>query len=395
MTQQDRHPKAIDSLRSTITVFCFLASGLAGCIPITTNSVTGPEERQERSVRPSGPPEVSLLPHPDHLGWTVVATQFHEREIDITRTVEERRIHYFLNPLAVPVGMIGCAAGGWALALSLFAPHVLSTDLLTMTQEACMRAIMLDRSAPTLARTRKVESKEFQKDKRPLPDASLTLAWTSDKRIAVHYATDIEGRAIVRLSHLVTAIQHKHGAIATLPSSGDVALSVSYENQPLAQWRPVIPAGASEAALHNAPIMTPAERWPLELIATLDIEGTSTDRRLLETRLTRALLAQGIRVVAQADTLATLRRELERSLNGSVADTGGGGPGHWLGPTLVIAAHLHRDSARADVSIKVVNIRTSEVLARIEVPAGPNDIALALDVALSQTEDALRTRAPR
>ena len=394
MAQKRPHPKSCDCLRSTLAVFCVLAAGLAGCIPITTSSVTGPEERLERAVRPSGAPDVALLPHPDQVGWTVVVTQVHERELAITRTVEERRTHYFLNPLVAPVGLIGCAAGGWALALSLLAPHLLSADLPTLTQNACLQAIMVDRSAPKLTRTRQVAHTAFTNENRPLPGVSLTLAWTGDQPITVHYTTDTEGRAIVRLSHLGTALQHTHGAFAALPS-GAVALSVSYEGQSLAHWRPAIPAGAIEAAHRNAPVMAPAERWPVEPIATLEIEAHAPEQRLLEARLTRVLLAQGIRVVAPADTLATLQRELERSLNGSVEDTGAVGPGHWLGPTLVIVAHLHQDAARADVSVKVVNLRTREVVARIEVPAGPHDLAVALDVAVSQIADALRTRAPR
>jgi hypothetical protein len=372
-----------------------LAAGLAGCIPITTSSVTGPEERLERAVRPSGAPDVALLPHPDQLGWTVVVTQVHEHELAITRTVEERRTHYFLNPLVAPVGLIGCAAGGWALALSLLAPHLLSADLPTLTQNACMQAIMVDRSATKLTRTRQVEHTAFTKENRPLPGVSLTLTWTRDPRIAVHYTTDTEGRAIVRLSHLITVLQHTHGSFATALPPDAVDLTVSHEGHTLARWQPILPAGAIEAARHTAPGMAPAERWPVDLIATLEIDGHATERRMVDARLTRALLAQGIRVVAPADTLATLQRELERSLNGSVEETGAVGPGHWLGPTLVIVAHLYQDATRTDVSVKVVNLRTREVVARIEVPAGPHDLAVALDVAVSQTAEVLRARAPR
>lgn len=88
------------------------------CLKVTDRIISGPGIRQETGVTSHGTPEASLLPHPDHRGWTVRVIQPLMRRIDVVRSQQEEQHTYYLNPLTLPVGLFACPSSVWGWGLN-------------------------------------------------------------------------------------------------------------------------------------------------------------------------------------------------------------------------------------------------------------------------------------
>jgi len=264
-------------------------------------------------------------------------------------------------------------------------------ELLDVTTDGCLMAVMINQSEPKTGRTKTVVEQEEEVITKPWREGRVTLEWHGPKRLTVSYPLASDGRAIVRLHHLATIIRQAgwpRDETGTYP----IELVLWQGERRIAYW----PVEASLDALRLAsdrerPAMLPLERWPTPLIARVLAEDPSPDPHALQSRLIRALLEHGVSVVAPDDVEGMLQREIQNSLQGIVDDRSAVDPGHWLAPNILVVARLNRAMHQVDVVVDVLHIRTREVLAQLTVPAGPTEAAVAVDVALVRTAELFRS----
>lgn len=375
----------------------WIAISQTSCLRVTDRIIPGPSIRQETGVTSHGTPEASLLPHPDHRGWTVRVIQPLMRRIDVVRSQQEEQHAYYLNPLTLPVGLFACPSSVWGWGLSAIAT-IVSPDRqlerhqewLDLTWTSCLMALMIARTDRQLTAVETVVEHKLEPDSRPLREGRVTLSWRGEREVLVTYPIDADGRALIRLGHLATALRQDHIAFAAVPP-GRLELAAWHQDRLLNRWPLEVTAEQLEAAVRlEMPVMAPRGRWPRSLVFKLVMDPLPP--RLPDPRSTieRLLLQQGLPVVASEEQQVLVRREIERNLQAMVEDDHAAGPGHWRAATVLVLLAGHRDADRSGVTLSCLNVRTRELLARIVVTAGPDGLPGALDVAAMRFQDVLR-----
>ena len=379
----------------TISAVWLLVFGLMlGCLSVTDHTNQGPLVRTEHAVRDEGTPSALLLHHPDDLGWTVITRQPVVREIHEVRRTQGMRHIYYLNPLTLPAGVFACPASVWGWAWSLLTPLApLDTrrNLLEFTKESCLLLLMIARTKSEVFDEETRMDTLLEQDSRPFLDGTLTLTWKEQQTVTVPYPIGSDGRTVVRIQHLITALRH-HGPEMPLLSGARIHLVVSHGAEVLAQWPLVISPAMLSAAVHETdPSMAPAPRWPRPLV----IKTRFDDRQApVEDRLIRLLLAHRLPLAASDESQRHLRQELALNLSGILEDHLVPSPGHWTAPTVLLTVKTQQSHGRTDLSLQFLNIRTGELLAHIAVEAGPHALELAVDVAMAKVDELLRKVVP-
>lgn len=374
-----------------LLVFCLMP----GCLSVIDHKDQGPLVRTEHAVRDEGKPSALLLSHPDRLGWTVITRQPLVREIHEVRQTQGMRHTYYWNPLTLPAGVFACPASVWGWAWSLLTPLApLDTrrNLLEFTKESCLLLLMVARTKSEVFDEETSMDTLIEQDSRPFRDGSLTLEWQGEQTVTVHYPIGTDGRTVVRVSHLITALLHNGHGGPTL-SGARIHLVVSNGTTVLAQWALAISPAMLTAAVHETdhPSMAPTSRWPKPLV----IKPRFDDRHAqLEDRLIRTLLTHHLPLAASDESQRHLRQELELNLSGAIEDHLAPSPGHWTAPSVLLTVKTQQSDGSTDLSLQFLNIRTGELLAHILVQAGPHALELAIDVAIAKVDELLRKLGP-
>lgn len=367
------------------------------CLRVTDRIIPGTSVRQETGVTSHGTPHASLLPHPDHQGWTVRVIQPLMRQIDVLRSHQEEQHTYYLNPLTLPVGLFACPSSVWGWGLNALAT-ILSPnrqlerhqEWLELTWTGCLMAIMIARSDQQLTAVDRVVEHKLEPDSRPLTEGRVTLSWRGEREVLVTYPIDAEGRALIRLGHLATALRQDHIAIAAVPR-GRIELVAWHQDRLLHRWPLEITVEQLEAAVRlEVPVMAPRSRWPHSLVFKLAMDPLPPVLSDPRSTIQRLLLQQGLAVVASDEEQVLVRREIERNLQAIVEDDHAAGPGHWRAATVLLALSGHREATRSSITLSCFNVRTRELLARVYATAGPDGLSGALDVAAMRLQDLLR-----
>ncbi len=371
-----------------------LALLLTGCVSIPMQASPGTEERRAGAAQPSGPPVATVATHPDHEGWTVTVRQSVRRPVEVIRMVRTSYRDVYLNPLTVPIGFIGCTGGLSGLALTTilapFAPTEKWQRLIDRTVDSCLMTLMINKSEAKQEHHRIVLERHDETESRPVIEGQVTLEWHGPRHLAVSYPLDADGRAIIRLHHLVTAIRQAGWPLDQAASS-PIELVLWQADRRIVHWPVQVSPEALRATIrHERHPLAPPTRWPVPLVAHVLVEAPADGRRSLEARCIRTLLAQGVSVVAPEADHAALLHEIQTSLQGLVDDQAAVGPGHWLAPNVAVIVRVDRESQAISVTIDILNVRTREVLAALTVPAGPTEESVAMDVAFMETAEVIR-----
>lgn len=365
-----------------------ILSCLSGCIEITERTLPGAVTRSEETAVQNEAAHVSVRSHPDHQGWTIHAVQPTIHHLRVLREAESTRVRYHLNPLALPAGLFACPTSAWGWAFSVLAPlspvqH--RKALLDYTITSCLMALMVVKSEPTIhTDTSLVEQREEHKDG-PFLGGRAMLAWHGDEMIAVSYPIE-EGKAVIRLRHLVTALRQAQIPEASW-DNGQVDITVRHHDALVRQW-PV--KTRLSASVLRGPMVIRPDRWPTSPVFTVKIEqGTAIPQADIEDRLRHALLRMGLTAIGSQSMTSLLRRELVEGLSGLVDDQTAPSPGHWLAPNVLVTMAATRNDRATSVSLTLTKIQNREVLGMIHVPAGPDDLSLAIDVAVAGLESML------
>lgn len=386
-------------------VFHFLSSLLLGwiaisqmsCLRVTDRIIPGPSVRQATGVTSHGTPEASLLPYPDQQGWTVSMIQPLMRQVDMVRTHQEEQHTYYLNPLTLPAGLFACPSSVWGLGLSALAALVSPTrqlerhqEWLDLTWSSCLMALMIARSDRQLTAVDRVVEHKLEPDSRPLTEGRVTVSLRGEREVLVTYPIDANGRTLIRLGHLATALRQDHIAFAAV-SHGRIELAAWHRDRLLQRWPLEITAEQLEAAVRlEVPVMAPRRRWPHSLVFKIAMDPLPPILPDPRSMIERLLLQQGLPVVASEEQQVLVRREIERNLQAMVEDDHAAGPGHWRAATVLLVLTGQRDTNRSSITLSCFNIRTRELLTRIDVTAAPDGLPSALDVAAMRLQDVLR-----
>lgn len=384
------------SRNTCLTIVSVLLLG-SGCVPVTDRIIPGHLVSQERATHESGDPEVSVQPHPDNQGWTVTVAQPMVREIQVTRRIQIERHWYYWNPLTLPVGLFACPSTAWAWALSLLMPYESAQtrrQLVDDTVEVCLLALMIARSKPErTAETITTERRE-EPDALPVREGQVTLEWNGPEPVAVAYPLGPDGRAIVRMSHLGASLQKAGYALDSLPET-NVTLSIWQKGKRLLKTRlDLTPTAIRTALRHHLPVIAVPARWPRPLVARIRLQETPPRTLRIEEHLNRLALSHGILVFTSEEAQPLLRHELQQGLSAMTDDRYAPSPGHWLAPTVLLTVRTEESARHSMIALHCHHIHTGELLAHIEVSAGPEGLGLAVDVALAKLDEALKRVVP-
>lgn len=367
------------------------------CLTVTDRTIPGPSAQREISVTSHDAPEAKLLPHPDYQGWTIRLTQPLLRHVTIVRSERKEQHSYYPNPLAIPAGMFACPSSVWGWFWSVVAtipnpkPQLEQRKaLVDFTFTSCLMALSIVRTDRTITDAETVVEHKLEQDSRPLTEGRVTLSWHGTREVSVPYPVQADGRAIVRLSHLATAVR-QHGLSLTTIPRGRIELVAWHRDQVLHQWLVDATADQLEAAIRmEVPVMAPRNRWPRSLAFKIVIESIPTSLPDPLSILQGSLVQQGLTVVASEAQQPVVRRELEQNLNGIVEDDLAIGPGHWRAATVLVLLNGYQDANQSGVSLSCLNVQTRELLAQLDVTAGPEGLSSALDVLATRFQDLLR-----
>lgn len=389
------HKKSVAALFN-LFLDCLLVTQTS-CVTITDRTIPGPSLQRETNVTSQGTPEAQLVLHPDHQGWTVSLTQPLLRHLETVRTERQEQHAYYPNPLAIPAGMFACPSSAWgwfwnAVATIPDPKRQLEQRkaLVDFTFTSCLMALSIVRTDRKMTDVETVVEHKLEPDSRPLTDGRVTLSWQGTRDVTVPYPVNADGRAIVRLSHLATAVRQQGVPMMTIPR-GRLELVAWHRDQLLRRWTIEVTADQLEAAVQlETPVMAPRSRWPRSLAFKIANESLPTNLHDPLKAVQALLVQQGLTVVASDAQQTLVRQELTQNLSGLVEDDLAIGPGHWRAATVLVLLSGFQGADRSGVSLSCLNIQTRELLARIDVTAGPEGMAGALDVLTARFQDVLR-----
>lgn len=367
------------------------------CVTVTDRILPLTSVRQDVRSAVSGAPQAALLMHPDHQGWTIALTQPLIRHVEIVRSERKEQHFYYPNPLAIPAGMFACPSSAWGWFWNAVAtipdpkPQLEQRKaLVDFTFTSCLMMLSIVRTDRTVSDVETVIEQKSEPDSRPLTEGRVTLSWHGPVDISVPYPVQSDGQAIVRLSHLATAVR-QHGVPMTTIPRGRLELVAWHRDQVLRRWTVEVTAEQLEAAVQlETPVMAPRSRWPRSLAFKIANESLPTNLPDPLKAVQALLVQQGLTVVASDAQQTLVRQELAQNLSGLVEDDLAIGPGHWRAATVLVLLSGSNGTDRSGVSVSCLNIQTRELLARIDVTAGPEGLSGALDVLASRFQDVLR-----
>lgn len=379
---------------------CLLIITATSCVKVTDRIIPDTSIRYDQGVSFDGPPRATLNAHPDHQGWTVTVTQPLKRHVELVQSQREEHHYYYLNPLALPAGAFACPSSIWGwfwsgLATMLNPQHQLETQqtMLDFTWNSCLMALMIVRTKPEIVDIDSIEEDRNEPDLRPATDGRVTVSWQTSPRDPLLSYPLHEGRALVRLAHIATALRHQNMS----PSGrGTLQLSAWHQDRLVQRWPIEVTANALHAAnQEETPVMAPRSQWPQEPIFKIISENVPTIITDPESLFISLLVQHGLTAVASDAQQKVVRQELATNLDGMVEDTSAVGPGHWKAAnTLLLVTSTPRNGGWM-LSVSCINIRTREMLARLDVAAGPDDLQAALDVALMRFQSLILSLNPK
>lgn len=375
---------------------CLLVSQTS-CVTINDRTIPGPSLQRETNVTSQGTPEAQLVLHPDHQGWTVSLTQPLLRHVEIVRLERKEQHFYYPNPLAIPAGMFACPSSAWgwfwnAVATIPDPKRQLEQRkaLVDFTFTSCLMALSIVRTDRKMTDVETVVEHKLEPDSRPLTEGRVTLSWQGMRDVTVPYPVNADGRAIVRLSHLATAVRQQGVPMMIIPR-GRIELVAWHREQVLRRWTVEVTADQLEAAVQlEMPVMAPRSRWPHSLVFKLASESLPAAFPDPLRTIQGLLVQQGLTVVASDAQQTLVRHELAQNLSGLIEDDLTMGPGHWRAATVLVLLGGFQGADRSGVSVSCLNIQTRELLVRIDVTAGPEGLSGALDVLAARFQDVLR-----
>lgn len=388
----------LDLTRAPYYLFLiWLLFNQTACITVTDRVIPGPTLRQESAVTSQGVPGGHLVIHPDNQGWTVSLTQPLLRHVEIVRSERKEEHSYYLNPFAIPAGMFACPSSVWGWFWSAVATIPDPTHqfeqrkvLTEFTFASCLMALSIVHTERKIKDVETILEHKLEPDSRPFTEGRVTLSWQGTRDVSVPYPVTADGRAIVRVSHLATALR-QHEVSFTAVLHGRIELVAWHRDQVLRRWPVEVTAEQLEAAVQmETPVMAPRSRWPRSLVFKIAIESLPAARPDPVSTVQGLLVQQDLPVVASEAQHPLVRRELEQNLTGLVEDDLAIGPGHWRAATVLVLITGSSDANQSGVSVSCINVQTRELLARLDVTAGPEGFSGALDVLAIRFQDLLR-----
>ena len=271
-----------------------LSLATTGCMSIMHEERVGPPVRSEKALDTHvvGTPRMTLTPHDDGLGWTVVSETRVERTNEYHDVQEWRGRRYVFSPLSLIPGMFQCPIG----LVHLFNKNQAGN----IFRFGCARLAMfepLDGATPLPATTTSKVSTQTAWE--PLQEGMVQLVWPGYPEQPINYVLSSDGRTDVRLPHLLSRLVVMDNPV-TAGQGQSVSVRLRYGDGSTIEQAMAVSARQIEQAARTIRRPIASDEWPLPVIVQIRVESATVspqEEALVRVQLTRLMLQRRLCVV--------------------------------------------------------------------------------------------------
>lgn len=374
--------------RAKVAASLAMSLVLTGCPSIMLQEREGhPSTNMEVLVKyPVGTPRVSITSHDDRIGWTVTAEQRIEHEIEEQTSQGWIGRRYVFSPPALLAGLVQCPLG----LLLLFESNPTSNH----RRHGCARLLMFEPLDGTLTLPPTVSSK-LRIDQRwePLGDGVVHFEWPGVRGQAITYSLDRQGRAEVRLAHLLSRLILS-GHSPQLDSGQTLRIRLRHGDGTSVDHHVAVSTSQLQRARSSMPSPVSGGRWPQPLILQIVVDAAPIfehERHFVRDRLMSWALQRHICAVVTEEFRPHLFDEHQVQYSGAVDDDKQIRLGQILPTSAILTASL---TALVDVTLQVRTMRGGEILATVSGSSHPDSLRNLLDHTLTEL-DMVMANAPK
>jgi hypothetical protein len=370
-----------------IRLILILLAGIlnpSGCSTLVKEPIGSPYLHEvEVSRTQEGLPHVHINRHLDELGWTVQLTQGVQITIEQEKLTRWEAQRFMFWPPSILIGLIQCP-GSALLYAGSFGKHG-ATGL----QYGCRRLLMqepLQGRQPLIQSTSRIQRQESITV--PSNQATVSIGWSQSPETLLSYQPDEKGTVFVRLTHLMTRLDHEQLINATL-FEHPLTCTVTQGHKVVYRTSLDVSKSSLQRLERNGMPAIALDKLPTPLTIELtEFKGLPGPHvRSLQERLTQRLLTVGVNVVADTTIRQWIQDEQQLQYKGTVADDSRVSLGRWTPSTVQISAKAEATDSRTRLVLTVSSVVSGEILGKIQTEGAAGDWATAI----SQAEDELIT----
>jgi hypothetical protein len=278
------------------STLCAVTLSLAttGCMSIMHEERVGQPVRSEKAIETHvvGSPRMTLIPHDDGLGWTVVSETRVVRTRGYHEVQEWRGRRYVFSPLSLIPGIFQCPIG----LVHLFNRNQTGNIL----RFGCARLAMfepLDGATPLPATTASKVSTQTAWE--PMQDGMIQLVWPEYPEQPVNYILSSDGRTDVRLPHLLSRLVVMDNPI-TSGQGQSVSVRLRYGDGSIIEQTVALSARQIQQAARTIRRPIASDEWPSPIIIQIRVESATVspqEEALIREQLVRLMLQRRLCVV--------------------------------------------------------------------------------------------------
>jgi hypothetical protein len=324
---------------------------------------------------------VSVNPHDDALGWTVTVTEEIAHQMEHRSSQQWTGRRYVFSPLSIFAGLFQCPLG----LFSLFETNPTSNYL----RFGCRRLLMFEPLAGSVPLPPTVSSEmrtEVQQNR--LAHGMIQLIWPGASQHSAAYSLGADGKAELRLSHLLTLLQLA-GTSSQLIEDQSLLIRAYYADGRSLELPVFVTARQLQLAHLQKPSPIEKARWPSPLILQIRIEEQSVpaqEQHFLRDRLTSWAIQRNICTVATETLQQHLLDEHRIQYDGPISDDRQVRVGQMLPPSVLLTALVERHSLASHITLQITSIRYGEILATASVSERSQFTSDGLDTVLSKLD---------
>lgn len=364
---------------------------LLGCFAILSEETSGPKTYTTNVLQQTSleAPMVSVTPHDDALGWTVTVTEEIVQQMEQRSSQQWTGRRYVFSPLSIFAGLFQCPLG----LFSLFERNPTSN----YRRFGCRRLLMFEPLAGSVPLPPTVSSEmRTEVHRNRLAHGMIQLIWPGASQHSAAYSLGADGKAELRLSHLLTHLQLA-GTSPQLIEDQSLLIRAHYAGGHRLELPVFVTARQLQLAHLQKPSPTEKDRWPSPLILQIRIEDQSVpaqEQHFLRDRLTSWALQRNICTVATETMRQHLLDEQRIQYEGPISDDRQIRVGQMLPPSVFLTASMESHPLASHITLQITSIRYGEILATASVTERSESASSGVDTVLAKL-DLLMTNAAK
>jgi hypothetical protein len=221
-----------------------------------------------------------------------------------------------------------------------------------------------------------------------LAHGMIQLIWPGASQHSAAYSLGADGKAELRLSHLLTLLQLA-GTSSQLIEDQSLLIRAYYADGRSLELPVFVTARQLQLAHLQKPSPIEKARWPSPLILQIRIEEQSVpaqEQHFLRDRLTSWAIQRNICTVATETLQQHLLDEHRIQYDGPISDDRQVRVGQMLPPSVLLTALVERHSLASHITLQITSIRYGEILATASVSERSQFTSDGLDTVLSKLD---------